>query len=67
MKNVSNDTLESLHCCIWFFFVIDNMDVSFSSGDDIASMGMDVLTLYSSGSMKELRECTADYVVFFEF
>ena len=55
----------SLHCCIWFFFVIDQMDMSFSSAEDIANMGMDVLALFASGCDKAVRECTAEYVDIF--
>jgi len=66
MKNkngiISKSASNSLHCCIWFFFVIDQMDMSFSSAEDIANMGMDVLALFASGCDKAVRECTAEYV-----
>tara|TARA_B100000161_G_C33318373_1_gene310315 strand:- start:263 stop:478 length:216 start_codon:yes stop_codon:yes gene_type:complete len=56
----STHASNSLHCCIWFFFMIDRMDMSFSSAEDIANMGMDVLALLGNG--KEIRECTTEYV-----
>jgi len=40
--------------------MIDRMDMSFSSAEDIANMGMDVLALLGNG--KEIRECTTEYV-----